>query len=580
LTSHRVRVNVATVGGTPRAFLDASTAIRPALRDEPSAELVPALTIAAHPSPARVGERLILRGLAAGQEVLLSRSAPEFLRPGSVLGAPLADPFVSRQPVRIAPAPDGKIRIASDGGTAIAVGGAERGAAVVGPLEPGTGVPIVLADRIILVLHQVESSEADAALDPMDMVGSGLGISRLRRAIAQIADLRVPVLLRGETGTGKELVARALHDRGPRRAGPFVSVNLGAISKELAAAELFGAVRGAYTGATREREGLFRAARGGTLFLDEVGEASPELQVMLLRVLETGELYPVGGDAPIATDVRVIAATDADLEAQIRDGRFKAPLLHRLAGHELYLPPLRERVEDLGILFHHFAREDLAAMGEAHRLEPGDPLAEPWLPASIALRLLRFRWPGNIRQLRNVTRQLVIGSRGRAHLQIEPRLAAELDAGAQPAPAPAPAHEAAGAGAAPAPAVSQPPARSRSPSVTTPPAGSRSPSVTQPPAVRRRPAEVAEPELIAALRANAWDLKAAADHLGIPRASIYDVIERCPNVRTAGDLTPEEIVRCHRECGGDLELMAERLEVSRRALGRRAKELGLEITKG
>jgi two-component system nitrogen regulation response regulator GlnG len=539
--------------------LEASTAIRRIPRGEATAELVPALTIAAHLNPARVGDRLILDGLAAGREVQLSRSAPEFLRPGSALGAPLADPFVSRQPVRLAPAADGKIRITSDGGTTIVVGGAGGSATVVGPLAPGTGVPIVLSDRIVLVLHLVEPEAGAAAPDPMDMVGSGLGISRLRRAIAQIADLRVPVLLRGETGTGKELVARALHARGPRRAGPFVSVNLGAISKELAAAELFGAVRGAYTGATREREGLFRAARGGSLFLDEIGEASPELQVMLLRVLETGELYPVGGDAPISTDVRVIAATDADLEAQIRDGRFKAPLLHRLAGHELYLPPLRERTEDLGLLFHHFAREELAAIGEAHRLEPGDPLADPWLPASIMLRLLRYRWPGNVRQLRNVTRQLVIGSRGRPHLYIEPRLAAELDASALPTPA----HGAAEAGipaAAPAPA---------------PPQG-----ITQPPAVRRRPAEVTEPELIAALRANAWDLKAAADHLGIPRASIYDVIARCPNVRTAGDLTPEEIARCHRECGGDLELMAERLEVSRRALGRRVKELGLEITKG
>jgi two-component system nitrogen regulation response regulator GlnG len=545
------------VGGASRGVLDASTAIRRSPRGDVSAELAPALTIAAHPNPARVGDRLVLGGLAAGREVLLSRSAPDFLRAGSALGAPLADPFVSRQPIRIAPAPEGRIRIASDGGTALAVGGVERGTVELSPLAPGAGVPIVLADRIVLVLHLVEP-DADNAADSMDMVGRGLGISRLRRAIAQIADLRVPVLLRGETGTGKELVARALHVRGPRRAGPFVSVNLGAISKELAAAELFGAVRGAYTGATREREGLFRAARGGTLFLDEVGEASPELQVMLLRVLETGELYPVGGDAPVATDVRVIAATDADLEAQIRDGRFKAPLLHRLAGHELYLPPLRERAEDLGLLFHHFAREELAAIGEAARLEPGDPMADPWLPASIALRLLRFRWPGNIRQLRNVTRQLVIGSRGRPHLQIDARLAAELDAGALPVAV----HEAAAvvATAAAGAAEGRPTAR--------------------PPAVRRRPAEVTEPELVAALRAHAWDLKAAADHLGIPRASIYDVIERCPNVRTAGDLTPDEITRCHRECSGDLDRMAERLEVSRRALGRRVKELGLEIAKG
>src|SRR4029079_7925105 len=133
-----------------------------------------------------------------------------------------------------------------------------------------------------------------------------------------------------------------------------------------------------------DREGFFRAAQGGTLFLDEVGEAPPEVQVMLLRGLETGELYPVGGPTPIKTYVRLIAATDANLEDHIRDGRFKAPLLHRLAGYEVRLPPLRERREDIGLLFFPFAHEELSAIGEAHRLAPEDPYAKPWLPAPLA----------------------------------------------------------------------------------------------------------------------------------------------------------------------------------------------------
>jgi two-component system nitrogen regulation response regulator GlnG len=221
----------------------------------------------------------------------------------------------------------------------------------------------------------------------------------------------VPVLLRGETGTGKELVARALHARGPRRRGPFVSVNLGAIPRELAAAELFGAVRGAYTGAARDRDGYFRAARGGTLFLDEVAEAPPEVQVTLLRVLETGELYPVGGDAPIATDVRVIAATDADLDAQIRDGRFKAPLLHRLAGSELHLPPLRERAEDLPALCAALL-ESIAAAAR---------LPVPALAPDFAAALARWPWRGNVRELRAVLENAVLwwdgtGALERAHL--------------------------------------------------------------------------------------------------------------------------------------------------------------------
>jgi two-component system nitrogen regulation response regulator GlnG len=538
----------------PRDSIDASTEIPRNPRAAPIDELIPALTIAAHPDPERVGDRLVLDRLAAGHVVLLSRGVPEFLGAGRALGAPLADRFLSRTPMRIEPAPGGAIRIACEGGTATAIGDAEvAGAVELAPLGPGDGVPIVLADRVVLVLHLVERGDAFLGGEPYGMVGRGLGVTRLRRAIAQVADLQVPVLIRGETGTGKEMVARALHAGGPRRHGPFVSVNLATIARELAASELFGAVRGAFTGAARDRDGLFRAARGGTLFLDELGEASPEVQAALLRVLETGELYPVGGDAPVAIDVRVIAATDADLDAQIREGRFKAPLLHRLAGCELRLPPLRERPEDIGLLFHHFARGEFAAIGGGDSPASVDPFADPWLPASIMVRLLRYRWPGNIRQLRNVTRQLVIASRGRPQLQLDARLAAELAAGG-------PEGEA-GSGSGTGP-ISTPEARAAPPG--------------RPSGTRRRPAEIAEPELIAALRATAWDLKAAADHLGIPRASIYHVISRCPNVRTAGDLAPDEIERCHRECHGDLDRMAAHLEVSRRALGRRVKELGLE----
>ncbi|WNZ66047.1 sigma-54 factor interaction domain-containing protein [Myxococcus sp. MxC21-1] len=214
----------------------------------------------------------------------------------------------------------------------------------------------------------------------LGIVGHGEGIHRVREDIIRVADLAVPVLIRGETGTGKELVARAIHASGPRRAGPFVSVNLGALAKELVAAELFGAQRGAYTGASRDREGYFRAAEGGTLFLDEVGEAPPEVQAALLRVLETGEIYPVGGHTPVPVDVRLVSATDAHLEARIQERTFKAPLLHRLAGFEILVPPLRERREDVGLLFLHFARQELEAMGEGGQLTSADPRAEPGCP--------------------------------------------------------------------------------------------------------------------------------------------------------------------------------------------------------
>jgi two-component system nitrogen regulation response regulator GlnG len=381
-------------------------------RDACAPGLVPALTIVSHPAAHRAGERFVLDALSAGRDVALSRNAPDFTRPGRALGVPLGDPFVSRRPIRFAAAPAGGVRLQLDpGGTPVVVGTPVDGSLELTAEELAAGIPLELAERVVVLLHLVDRAAGDAS-DPLGMVGDSAAIRRVRAAIERIVDLPVPVLIRGETGTGKELVARAIHDRSPRRGGPFVSVNLGAIPRELAAAELFGATKGAFTGATRDRDGLFRAAHGGTLFLDEVGEAPPEVQVMLLRVLETGELYPVGADKPVATQVRLIAATDANLEQQIRDGRFKAPLLHRLAGYEVRLPPLRERREDIGILLYHFAREELEAIGEAHRLTPEDPYARPWLPAAIAAQLVRYAWPGNIRQLRNVTRQLVIGSRG------------------------------------------------------------------------------------------------------------------------------------------------------------------------
>ncbi|HWU89890.1 MAG TPA: sigma-54 dependent transcriptional regulator, partial [Kofleriaceae bacterium] len=469
----------------------------------------------------------------------LSRNAPDFAWPGRALGQPLGDPFVSRRPIRFAPGAEGRIRMVVDeGGTPVVAGAPVRGGVELAPEDVAAGIPIELAERVVLLLHLHEPG-AGRAPEPLGMVGESAGIRRVRAAIERVVDLPVPVLIRGETGTGKELVARAIHDRSPRRGGPFVSVNLGALPRELAAAELFGALKGAYTGATRDREGLFRAAHGGTLFLDEVAEAPPEVQVMLLRVLETGELYPVGAERPIAAQVRLIAATDADLEAQIREGRFRGPLLHRLAGYEVRIPPLRERREDIGVLFYHFAREELAAIGEAHRLSPPDPYARPWLPAHLAARLIRHPWPGNIRQLRNLARQLVIGSRGLPQAALDPRLAEELAA--------------ASSGAAPAGA--EPPEPDGAP--------------------RRKPSEVTEPELLEALRACAWDLKAAAVHLRIPRPSIYTLIDRSPNIRTAGDLGADEIVRCFRECAGDLDVMVGRLQVSKRALSRRVKELGL-----
>ncbi|MDY7231295.1 sigma-54 dependent transcriptional regulator [Hyalangium rubrum] len=526
---------------------------------EPVARLVPALTIVSHPMSQRVGERLLLEAVFAGREVAVSRIEPDFMRPDAVLGSPLADPFVSRKPLVFSSGAGGGVRLVpGESGRVTLAGEPLLEPWEFSPEDLAVGIPLELAERVVVLLHWAAPTASDA-VDALGMVGTSVGLMHVRRHIEQVADLNVPVLIRGETGSGKELIARAIHQCGARRNKVFLSVNLGAIPKELAAAELFGASKGSYSGAVKDREGFFRAAHGGTLFLDEVGEAPPEVQVMLLRVLETGEMYPVGERSPVEVDVRLVAATDAHLEQQIEAGRFKAPLLHRLAGYEISVPPLRERREDIGLLFHHFAREELASLGESWRLKPEDPSIEPWLPTSLAARLVRFTWPGNIRQLRNLTRQLIIGSRGQSRLRLDPRLEKELSAAMAPRPGRPVALP-------PVKAVLEP-----KPSVETTP--TPAPKAATP---RRKASEISEAELREAMRQSEWDLKAAADRLGIPRSSIYDLIEKMPTIRTAGDLSVEEITRCHRECGGDLEAMAQRLEVSRRALGRRIKELGLE----
>ncbi|QSQ24585.1 sigma-54-dependent Fis family transcriptional regulator [Pyxidicoccus parkwayensis] len=538
----------------PKHPADMSTpAGRDTSRLSPSVHGVPVLTVVAHPQLQRVGDRLLLEPLVTdGRPVSLSRNAPDFTRPGGLLSMPLGDPFISRTPVLFEPAPRGGVRVHVPGdSTQVRVAWEPlTGGREFSPEELSVGVPLVLADRVVLLLHRTSALQAPGPED-LGIVGQGEGIRQVRDDITRVADLSIPVLIRGETGTGKELVARAIHERGNRRDGPFVSVNLGALAKDLVSAELFGAQRGAFTGATRDREGFVRAAHGGTLFLDEVGEAPPEVQAALLRVLESGDVIPVGGHEPVRVDVRLVSATDADLESRIQQRLFKAPLLHRLAGFEIQMPPLRARREDIGPLFLHFARQELEATGEAGRLSSSEPRARPWLPADLAVRLVRYAWPGNVRQLRNVARQLVIGSRGMPHLRADARLEQTLDAEALPLPGTALAAPASPELAAPAPEA--PEAK----------------------AARRKPSDVGEQELLEALRASSWDLKATADWLGIPRPSVYLLIDKSSLIRTARDLSPEEITRCYNECGGDLDQMVQRLEVSKRALQRRVRELGL-----
>ncbi|MDB4932768.1 MAG: sigma-54 dependent transcriptional regulator, Fis family [Myxococcaceae bacterium] len=225
-----------------------------------------------------------------------------------------------------------------------------------------------------------------------ELIGESAAMQRLRAGIAKMAPSHLTVLIEGETGTGKEVIARALHQQSPRAGRPLVVFDCAAVSPNLIASELFGHVKGAFTGAVGSAEGAFRRADGGTLFLDEIGELPLDLQPALLRALEARQVKPVGGDGYRAVDVRVVAATNRGLEAEVQAGRFRQDLLFRLAVGRIKVPPLRSRVEDIPALAQHFAR----AVG-------GATLA-PAVLAALASR----PWRGNVRELRNVIERAVM----------------------------------------------------------------------------------------------------------------------------------------------------------------------------
>jgi len=257
-----------------------------------------------------------------------------------------------------------------------------------------------MAEKVRLVNENAflrEKVNTDENLD--GIIGTSSGMQDVLRMISRLKDTRTPVLISGESGTGKELVARAIHFRGALAQSSFVAVDCGALVPTLMESELFGYEKGAFTGATKSKPGLFQAANGGTIFLDEIGELPLEMQAKLLRVLQEKEVRPVGSNEKIDVDVRVIAATNRDLEAAYRAGTFRKDLYFRLNVVTVHLPPLRERRSDIPMLVHHFLNRYAAGMHL--QVTPG-----------AMKSLLQYDWPGNVRELENcIARAVTLGDR-------------------------------------------------------------------------------------------------------------------------------------------------------------------------
>lgn len=470
---------------------------------------VPVLEFLFHPDPRRIGDRV--RVPSDGADLLVGRSGPDFTAPDGGHAAPWDDPCISREQLRVRFRP-------TQGVFEVAVAPGARRAVSPGPGLYPPGTRLAVEDRALLLLTL---RRPDAAGPRRGLLGESPAIARVRDLIARYAASPHPVLLIGETGSGKELAAHALHAAGPHAAGRFVAVNCGALPESLVEGEIFGHARGAYTGADRAQPGLVAAAHRGTLFLDEVAELPLDAQAKLLRFLDAGAYRPLGETTERHAEAKVVAATHRDLPAMVAAGRFRQDLYFRLNGLSIALPPLRARVEDAPRLLVGFL---------AGGTTPPPWLAEPVtartprLPLAFVERLLAHPWPGNVRELRSVAERLLLDG-VEAALQ---GLSAPVGPAATPAPTPA------------ADVSPRPLARPR----------------------RTLPDDAA---IVEALEANEFVKSRTAEALGISRNHLDKRLQAMGRPSPL-ELTDAELAAARAETAGDLNAMARRLGVSSRGL--------------
>ncbi len=515
----------------------------------------PMLTIVGHPNLARVGQRVGLPALTQDHgQVELSRVAPMFQDVAGNDTEPLSCVFLSRKPVVLTTARAGIDIDAGSTRTRVTVSGTElTGKMTLAYALVHMGVVITVGDEVVLLLHWGEHPIVDPP-PRHGIMGDSAEIVRVRAEIARIATDDRPVLIRGETGSGKELVARAIHLASARHARAYVPVNMAAVPSTLAAAELFGHTKNAFSGAGSAREGYFGQADGGSLFLDEVGDTPMDVQALMLRAIDQGEAQALGAEQPRKIDVRIIAATDADLGTKARDGSFRPPLYYRLASHEIHNPPLRERRDDIARLLVGFLSDEMTNRGRAGELDTGADAMDGWLPGALVARLVDYDWPGNVRQLRNVVRYLA-GVKGRP-VAGDHRLERMLsDSIGELSPGDSGAMAASASGSM---------ARMESSAAEQPET-----------AGKRSPADIGEAELEEVLVSVDYRLTVAAKLLGISRPSLNRLVDAHPSLVRAQKLPAEQLQAAFRDHGGDVETMWRALRVGKRSLQLRLRELGI-----
>lgn len=485
---------------------------------------LPCLTVIWHPEWERIGDQAII----TGQHFSLSRYQPAFCKPEQD-GLPLGHAGISRSPFEIEMTPQGNFTINVPASRMqVELNGQEiQGSHLLTPDQISNGVIIGLGRAILLCLHWLTALPKNNAIE--GLIGVSSSIQKVRDQIRQVAPTDHGVLILGETGTGKEVVAQAIHSRSHRKHKPHVSVNMAALNEDLAHADLFGAAKGAYTGAQNTRAGFFQEAEDATLFLDEIGNAPTSVQPMLLRVLETNDYRPLGATRDQKNTARIIAATDQDLYG----GVFNPALLRRLESFVINLPPLRNRREDLGVLIIHLMQSPSLAN-----------ITDKKLSFTLLTQLATYDWPGNVRQLRNALKSILLNMTNN-----EPFSFASLIG-------------------------------NRSQQITYSTTTAIPHSVVSAPQqrqVRKKLNELTEDDVLTALSENGWNIQSSAQAIGISRPSMYKLIEVNPHIRRVEQIPYDEIYKAWEASDNNIETCASLLKTPVEALRRHMKGLGVKL---